>query len=80
VSSIPVEPLHYKVTRVTPIAEVDEGVNSFRVEAALSETSDRLRPGMKGVGKTSVEPRLMIDIWTRRLVQWLRITLWRWLP
>jgi multidrug resistance efflux pump len=79
VTSIPLEPLHYTVTRVTPIAEAEEGVNSFRVEASLLELSDRLRPGMKGVGKTTIEQRLLINIWTHRLVHWLRITLWKWL-
>jgi Barrel-sandwich domain of CusB or HlyD membrane-fusion/GAF domain len=80
VTSIPLQPLHYKVTRVTPIAEAEEGVNSFRVEASLVELSDRLRPGMKGVGKTTIEQRLLINIWTNRLVHWVRITSWKWLP
>jgi multidrug resistance efflux pump len=80
VTSIPLQPLHYVVTRVTPIAETEEGTNDFRVEAMLQELSDRLRPGMKGVSKTDVEERLLIHVWTRRLVQWLRVTLWKWLP
>jgi multidrug resistance efflux pump len=80
VTSIPLEPLHYTVTRVTPIAEAEEGVNSFRVEAVLAEMSDRLRPGMKGVGKTTIEKQLLIRIWTHRLIHWLRVTLWKWLP
>jgi RND family efflux transporter MFP subunit len=80
VASIPLRPLPYVVTRVTPIAEVEEGTNSFRVEATLQEFSDRLRPGMKGVGKTDVEERLLIRIWTQRSLDWLRLTLWKWLP
>ena len=64
VSSLPLRPLHYQVTRVTPIAEADEGVDSFRVEAALEETDNRLRPGMRGIGKTDVDRRLLIRIWT----------------
>jgi multidrug resistance efflux pump len=80
VTSIPLQPLHYTVTRLTPIAEAEEGANSFRVEATLVETSDSLRPGMKGVSKTDVEERLLIRIWTHRLVDWVRVTLWKWLP
>jgi RND family efflux transporter MFP subunit len=80
VTSIPLQPLHYTVTRVTPIAEAEEGANIFRVEATLKELSDRLRPGMKGVSKTDVDERLLIAIWTRRLLTWLRISLWKWLP
>lgn len=80
VTSIPLEPLHYVVKRVTPIAEAEEGANSFRVEAILQESPDRIRPGMKGVSKTEVEERLLIRIWTRRLTDWLRIMIWKWLP
>jgi len=80
VTSIPLEPLHYVVKRVTPIAEAEEGANSFRVEATLQESTDRLRPGMKGVSKTDVDERLLIKIWTRRLTDWLRIMIWKWLP
>ena len=80
VASMPLQPLHYRVTRVTPIAEAEEGSNYFRVEAELQEASPRLRPGMRGVGKTEVDDRLLIRIWTRRLVDWVRLTLWKWLP
>jgi RND family efflux transporter MFP subunit len=80
VTSIPLEPLHYKVTRITPIAEVEEGANDFRVEAELLESSSRLRPGMKGVAKTDIDERLIIRIWTQRLIDWLRMAVWKWLP
>jgi len=71
------EAMHLVLRRA--IAEAEEGVNGFRVEASLVELSERLRPGMKGVGKTTIEQRLLINIWTHRLVHWLRITLWKWL-
>jgi len=80
VTSIPLQPLHYVVTRVTPIAEAEEGMNSFRAEAMLQESSGRLRPGMKGVSKTDVEQRLLIRIWTQRLVDWARVMIWKWVP
>jgi len=80
VTSMPLRPLHYTVTRVTPISETDEGANVFRVEAELSELSDQLRPGMKGVSKTDIDERLLIEIWTRRLIAWLRVVAWKWLP
>ena len=80
VTSIPLHPLHYVVIRVTPITEAEQGANTFRVEASLQELSERLRPGMEGVSKTAVEERLLIDNWTRRTVDWLRIVLWKWLP
>jgi RND family efflux transporter MFP subunit len=79
-AAMPLDPLRYVVTRLTPIAEVEEGSNNFRVEAELKEMSDRLRPGMKGTGKTDVDRRLLIYIWTRRLIDWVRVALWKWLP
>jgi hypothetical protein len=68
------------VTRLTPIAEAEEGTNNFRVEAELLDHSEQLRPGMKGTSKTEVERRLLIYIWTRRLVDWMRVTVWKWTP
>jgi multidrug resistance efflux pump len=80
VSSLPNERLSYTVERITPIAEVEEGRNFFRVEARLHELSPRLRPGMEGIAKTHVDERLLIWVWTYKLVDWARIKLWSWLP
>ena len=80
VSSIPHEPLSYTIERITPIAEAEEGRNFFRVEARLNVVSERLRPGMGGVAKTSVEDRLLIRIWTDELIDWVRLAIWKWLP
>ncbi len=79
-SSLPDELLDFTVERITPIAEQAEGRNYFRVEAGLDEADHRLRPGMEGVAKTLVEERLLIRIWTDKLVDWLRLALWRWMP
>jgi RND family efflux transporter MFP subunit len=79
-ASFPDAPQLYRVERITPIAEQNQGRNYFRVEAALEGSSERLRPSMVGIGKTAVEERLLIRIWTRRLVDWLRLSLWRWAP
>jgi hypothetical protein len=79
-ASIPDEAFPYVVERTTPIAEAREGRNAYRVEARLDALSPRLRPGMTGVGKTYVEDRLLIRIWTARLIDWVRLTVWKWLP
>ena len=39
-----------------------------------------LRPGMRGIGKTDVDSRLLIRIWTKRLIDWVRLTVWKWWP
>ena len=58
----------------------ENGRNFFRVEARLATIDNSLRPGMEGVGKISVDRRRLISIWTRELIEWLRLWLWRWLP
>jgi len=79
-SSLSDKPFGFSVRKITPITTAEEGRNYFRVEADLDEVSPRLRPGMEGVGKISVDRRLLISIWTRDLVDWLRLRLWSWLP
>ena len=39
-----------------------------------------LRPGMDGIGKIAVDRRKLIAIWSRDLIDWLRLKVWRWWP
>ncbi|MDF2234974.1 efflux RND transporter periplasmic adaptor subunit [Albimonas sp. CAU 1670] len=80
VASLPGEAFPITVEKVTPVAAPHEGRNAFRVEARLDASSDRLRPGMEGAAKLSVGERRMIWIWTRPLLDWARLALWRWAP
>lgn len=80
VASLPDEPLPVTVERITPVAEALEGRTHFRVEARLDTMTERLRPGMEGVAKIAVDERRLIWIWTRGLIDWIRLTLWRWWP
>jgi HlyD family secretion protein/GAF domain len=84
-SSISSEAFPFKVTNVTSVTTAKEGRNYFRVEALLEASGepagyDRLRPGMEGVGKIEIERRHLIWIWTHRLVNWLRLFVWTYLP
>lgn len=80
-SSIPGVSFPLIVKTVTPINVAREGRNLFRVEARLNVRPDRrLRPGMEGVGKVSVDRRHLIWIWTRELTGWLKRKLWAWMP
>ena len=72
-TSMPSERLPMRVARITPVSTSEEGRNYFRVEAKLERGAERLRPGMKGVGKVQVGDRKLIWIWTRYLVDWMRI-------
>jgi hypothetical protein len=58
----------------------EEGRNYFQVEAKMEHTSDLLRPGMEGVAKIDIDRRKMIWIWTHKLVDWVRLSLWAYQP
>ncbi len=75
--AIPERAFGLVVDEIIPVALARDGRNMFRVEAHLSETSDSLRPGMNGVGKIDIGERKLIDIWTRPILEWVELTLWR---
>jgi RND family efflux transporter MFP subunit len=78
-SGFPADHLPFEVRRITPVSTTTEGRNYFRVEAHLDNT-ERLRPGMEGVGKIEVDNRLLAWIWTHQAIDWLRLKVWNWLP
>ena len=81
VSGVNDDPMPLAVTKITPVASALDGKNTFRVEAALSgAVSPRLRPGMEGVGKVSIGARSLWWVITHAFTDWLRLTLWNWLP
>jgi hypothetical protein len=72
----PRERIAFTVTRITPVAVGEEQKNVFKVRAALTEAHEFLRPGMEGVAKIDIEKRSYGFIWTRKLVNWVRMKLW----
>jgi hypothetical protein len=81
VTSMPGERFAFTVNKVTPVNTAKEGRNFFRVEAKLDDAAKaRLRPGMEGVGKIEIDERKYVWIWTRGLIDWLRLWLWSWTP
>ncbi len=80
----PDQPLDFTVARITPVARQQDGRNFFRVEASLdgmdNGTLDWVRPSMEGVARVEVDRRLLVAVWTRRLRDWLRLTIWRFSP
>jgi multidrug resistance efflux pump len=79
-SGLPGQALPITVHQITPVSTAQDGRNFFRVEAQLEGTAPRLRPGMEGVGKVSVGEERLIWIWTHGFTDWLRLTLWNWMP
>lgn len=76
----PTEGLPFETARLTPIAELRDNANTFRVEAWLTDTPPGLRPGMEGVAKIDAGRELLSWVWSRRLIDWLRRSLWTWQP
>jgi RND family efflux transporter MFP subunit len=79
-SAFPDDTIGFTVQKVTPVSTPRDGRNFFRVEAQLDSTDPRMRPGMEGVGKVDVDERRYIWIWTRSVVDSLRLMLWQWMP
>jgi multidrug resistance efflux pump len=74
------EPLGFTVKAITSVSTAQDGRNFFRVEAQLERVPAGLRPGMEGVGKIAAGEERLVWVWTRNFVNWLRISLWAWLP
>jgi RND family efflux transporter MFP subunit len=80
VAAAPSAQLGLTIEKITPVSTAREGRNYFRVEAKLDRIPDYLRPGLEGVGKIEIDRRSLVWIWTRPVVDWVRLTLWTWLP
>jgi len=78
--AFPQDPVGFTVHQVTPVSDPKDGRNTFRAEATLDQNPLTLRPGMQGVGKVDIDDARYLWIWTREVMNWLRLTAWRWLP
>jgi hypothetical protein len=80
-SSMPGRRYPLTLGEITPVSAAREGRNYFRVEARLDgDAALRLRPGMEGVAKVTVEERRLLWVWTHEMVQWFQLKLWAWTP
>jgi RND family efflux transporter MFP subunit len=80
-SGLPGQVLPIEVRRIMPVAVQRDGRNVFAVEASITQSAPAgLRPGMEGIGKVTVGQRSLLWIWTRGLIDWLRLSLWSWWP
>ncbi len=68
------------VEKITVASRAENGANIFRVEASLNDVTDKLRPGMRGVGKVNIGQARLLWIWTHEVVDWFRLWIWSWLP
>jgi hypothetical protein len=74
----PGEHVAFRVARITPLAEVIDQRNVFKVRVELMEQdpSKVMYPGAEGVAKVDIDRRRYAWIWTRRLVNWVRMKFW----
>lgn len=79
-SGLPSERFRFKVRQITPVAVAEDGRNFFRVEAQIEGSTNRLRPGMEGIGKVEAGRARLIWIWTHTLMDWMSLTWWSWTP
>jgi multidrug efflux pump subunit AcrA (membrane-fusion protein) len=80
VGALPDTRFPFTVEQITPVATARDGQNFFAVEGRLTRVSQRLRPGMDGVGKIDVGERRLVWIWFRSVLHWLKVATWRWVP
>lgn len=77
-TSLPGEVFPLQIGHLTPVTTSREGRTYFRVEASVGQVTERLRPGMEGIGKIDVGSRKLIWQWTHKMGDWLRLTFWSW--
>ncbi len=75
-ASYPGQRIKFVVERINPMAEVVNQRNVFKVRVHLVQTYSWMRPGMEGIARGSVAKRRYVWIWTRKIVNWIRMKLW----
>jgi hypothetical protein len=65
-----------RVNKISPVAQAEEGRNTFRVEAQLQGGGSAIQPGMEGVGKIQAGRHSLLWIGFHRLFYWARYTAW----
>jgi len=79
-AALPGQAWPFTVKKLTPISVAEDGRNHFRVDAELGPGAPRLRPNMEGVGKVDSGRASLLWIWTRSLVDWVRLAWWKVMP
>lgn len=75
-ASYPGQRIKFVVERINPIAEVVNQRNVFKVRVQLQDTYSWLFPGMEGVARVSIGQRSYAWIWSRKIVNWVRMKFW----
>jgi len=68
--------LDFTVEHVFPVAEVKDKRNVYRVRVKLGARPGWMKPGMEGVAKVRIGKRPYAWLWTRKMVNWIRMKFW----
>jgi hypothetical protein len=77
-TAMPGERQPFSVVRISPVARVIDERNVFEVEGRVPAGATALRPGLKGVAKIAVGYRPLGWIAFHRLLDFLRLSAWKW--
>ncbi len=76
VTQHPEQRMEFVVESINPVGRIKNQQNVFFVRVRLKEQPGWLKPGMGGSARITVDHRPYGAIWTRSLVNWIRMTLW----
>ena len=64
------------IYEIAAAAEVKDQQNVFKVKMDVTDKPDWLRPGMEGLVKVKHSEERLIWIWSRKMINWIRMKLW----
>jgi multidrug resistance efflux pump len=79
-TALPRERWRFVIDQVSPIFQEEDGQVSYRTEAHIEGGIEALRPGMEGVGKIEIGHRSFGWILFHKMLDWIRLQVWLWLP
>lgn len=69
-----------EVTDIAPNAEQGEYGRIVRIQVALDESDDRLKPGLTGNAKIRAGWQPVFIVFSRALVRFVMVEIWSWIP
>ena len=76
VHGYPDRKIEFEILSVSPVAEVKDNENCFKVTCKVRSGEKWLKQGMEGVARIELREELYAWIWTRKLVNFVRMQLW----
>ncbi len=72
----PAHKIRFRVERINPVAEIVNRRNVYKVRVLLLDSYVGLTPGAEGIAKVTLGKRKYAWLWTRKLVNWVKMKLW----